>query len=59
MMPVLGAATQYNKSLNAFYKHLVAAGKNKKLALIACMRKLIIWANAVLATGKKWEECTI
>jgi transposase len=53
-MPVLGAATQYNKRLNAIYKRLVAAGKSKKVALIACMRKLVIWANALLANKQKW-----
>jgi transposase len=42
-----------------FYLRLVASGKNKKIALIACMRKLIIWANSVLATGKKWDECVM
>ncbi len=55
-MPILGAATQHNKRLKAFYEHLVATGKNKKVALVACMRKLIVWANSVLATSKKWEE---
>lgn len=56
-MPVLGAATQHNKRLKVFYEHLVASGKNKKAALIACMRKLIVWANSILATGQKWQEC--
>jgi len=56
-MPILGAATQHNKRLKSFYERLVIAGKNKKAALVACMRKLIVWANSVLATGKKWEEC--
>lgn len=55
-MPTLGAATQYNKRLNAFYKKLVLAGKPKKVALTACMRKLIIWANAILASGQPWGD---
>ena len=55
-MPILGAATQHNKRLKAFYEHLVTTGKNKKVALVACMRKLVIWANSILATSKGWNE---
>lgn len=55
-MPILGAATQHNKRLKIFYDRLVKSGKNKKVALIACMRKLITWANSILATAKTWEE---
>ncbi len=55
-MPILGAATQHNRRLKLFYEHLVNSGKNKKVALVACMRKLIIWANSVLATSEKWAD---
>lgn len=55
-MPILGAATQHNNRLKLFYKHLVTSGKSKKVALVACMRKLIVWANSVLATSEKWQE---
>lgn len=55
-MPILGAATKHNKRLKAIYERLVAAGKPKKVALTACMRKLLIWANAILATQEKWAE---
>ena len=55
-MPVLGAATQHNKRLNKFYNGLIERGKDKKLALIACMRKLIIWANMIIATGEEWKD---
>ena len=55
-MPILGAATKHNKRLKAFYEKLTAEGKAKKVALTACMRKLIIWANAILASGKEWGE---
>ncbi len=40
-------ATRHNASIRAFYEHLVAAGKLKKVALIACMRKLITHLNAI------------
>jgi len=41
------AATRYNPAIRAFYERLVAAGKLKKVALIACMRKLITHLNAI------------
>lgn len=54
-LPCLGAATQHNPRLKRFYNKLVDAGKPKKVALTACMRKLIIWANALLASGQPWN----
>jgi transposase len=41
-------ATRYNDSIRTFYERLVAAGKLKKVALIACMRKLITHLNAIV-----------
>ena len=55
-MPILGAATMHNKRLKAFYDKLVASGKRKKVALTACMRKMIVWANAILQSGQPWQE---
>jgi transposase len=40
-------ATRHNLAIRTFYKRLVAAGKLKKVALIACMRKLITHLNAI------------
>ena len=54
-MPCLGAATQHNPVLKAFYQRLLAKGKEKKVALIACMRKLIVILNTMLARGEKWD----
>ena len=45
---------QCNKPLRAFYRRLVAGGKEKKLALIAVMRKLVVIANAMVKAGKPW-----
>ena len=45
-----------NKPLRAFYRRLVAGGKEKKLALIAVMRKLVVIANAMVKAGKPWTE---
>ena len=40
-------ATRHNADIRAFYERLVAAGKLKKVALIASMRKLITHLNAI------------
>jgi transposase len=48
--PTLAAATRWNKKLMAFYNHLIAAGKKHKVALAACMRKLVIILNAIMKT---------
>lgn len=50
------AAFFHNHQLIAFYRRLVAAGKPPKLALIACARKLVVYANTVLARGTPWEK---
>jgi transposase len=47
---------QCNKPLRAFYRRLVAGGKEKKTALIAVMRKLLVIANAMLKARKPWTE---
>jgi transposase len=54
-MPVMGAATRHNPVLNAYYERLLAKGKLPKVAIIACMRKLIGILNAMLARGEKWD----
>ncbi len=54
-MPCLGAATQNNPVLKAFYQRLIAKGKEPKVALVACMRKLIIILNTMLARRQKWN----
>src|SRR5256884_4115487 len=54
-MPCLGAATQNNPVLKAFYQRLIARGKPPKVALTACMRKLIIILNTMIARRQKWD----
>lgn len=54
-MPCLGAATQHNPVLKAFYLRLIAKGKEPKVALVACMRKLIGILNTMLARREKWD----
>ncbi len=53
--PCLGAATQHNPVLKAHYERLIAKGKEPKVALVACMRKLIVILNTMLARGEKWD----
>jgi transposase len=48
-------ATKHNPVLRAFYQRLVAAGKPKKLALVACMRKLLTILNHMLRAGERWN----
>ena len=48
-MPVMGAATQHNPVLKACYQRLIARGKEANVALIACMRKLIVILDTMLA----------
>jgi len=54
-MPCLGAATQNNPVLKAFYHRLIAKGKEPKVALIACMRRLIVIINTMIARRQKWD----
>jgi transposase len=49
-------AMRHNRVIKHFYQRLLAAGKPKKLAITACMRKLLTILNAMVRTGKKWDE---
>jgi transposase len=54
-MPCVGAATLNNPVFKAFYERLIAKGKPPKVALVACMRKLIVILNTMIARGEKWD----
>jgi transposase len=54
-MPIMGAATQHNPALKAYYQRLIARGKEAKVALVACMRKLIVILNTMLARDQTWS----
>jgi transposase len=45
-------ASRFNPRIRAFYARLLAAGKPKKVALVACMRKLLIILNAMMREQK-------
>lgn len=51
-------ATRYNATIRAFYQKLLAAGKPKKLALTACMNKLLGIINAMLRSGRPWQTAS-
>jgi transposase len=50
----LPASFRWNPQLITLYRRLIAAGKQHKRALIACARKLLIFANTVVARGTPW-----
>ena len=52
-------AARYNPVIRAFYLRLVAAGKPKKLALVACMRKLLTILNVMVRTHTRWLAPTV
>jgi transposase len=49
-------AARHNPVLRVFYQRLLASGKAKKLALVACMHKLLLILNALLKTDTLWQE---
>lgn len=48
-------ATRCNPVIKTFYQHLLDAGKPKKVALTACMRKVLTIANAMLKHKSYWD----
>jgi transposase len=48
-------ATRCNPVIRTFYERLLAVGKAKKVALVACMRKLLIILNAMLKHQTPWQ----
>jgi transposase len=52
----LPAAFRWNKALIDLYARLIARGKAHNSALVACARKLLIYANTVVARGTPWVQ---
>lgn len=50
------SAKKYNPILKKFYDRLIKNGKLKKVAIVACMRKLIVIINAMLRDGTRWNN---
>ena len=49
-------AARHNPSIKVFYDRLLAAGKLPKVALVACMRKLLTILNAMVKHNKPWDQ---
>ncbi len=49
------AAKKFNPVLRKFYERLLKHGKQKKVALTACMRKLLVILNAMMRTNQPWR----
>jgi transposase len=52
-------ASRFNPVIAAFYRRLRDAGKPAKLALTACMRKLLVMLNAILRDRRPWQPANI
>lgn len=52
-------ASRHNPILKPFYERLIAKGKPVKVALVAVMRRLIVFANAVLRSGQPWQGAVV
>ena len=52
----LAACLHWNPALQALYRRLLARGKSHTSAVVACARKLLIYANTVVARGTPWEQ---
>ena len=48
-------ATRVNPTLRACYQRLIAAGKPPKVALVACMRTLLVLCNALCKSQTTWD----
>ena len=49
------AAIRHNPTIKVFHSRLIAAGKPKKVAIVACMRKLLTILNAMLRDQSMWN----
>jgi transposase len=49
-------AARFNPVIRAFYQRLCTAGKAKKVALVACMRKLLTIVHAMLKHRTPWRQ---
>jgi transposase len=49
------SASKHNPAIKIFYQRLIAKGKMKKVALVACMRKLLIDMNTMVKNNEPWH----
>jgi transposase len=50
------SATRANPVIRTFYERLIAAGKKPKVALTACMRRLLCILNSMIKNGTRWQQ---
>ena len=55
MYMAMMSAIQCNRTFKEYYQRLVTAGKPKKVAIIACIRKLVITLNSMVRDGVYWD----
>ncbi|CAH7420799.1 hypothetical protein VCHA37O177_340001 [Vibrio chagasii] len=56
MYMAMMSAIQCNPVFKATYERLLAAGKPKKVAIVACMRKMVVILNSMLRDGVMWDK---
>ena len=49
------SAARFNPTIKSFYDRLIKAGKEKKVAIVACMRKLLIMLNSIIRHQRPWQ----
>ena len=49
------SATRFNPAIRSFYQHLLSRGKPKKVAIVACMRKLLVILNTLVRNDCLWS----
>jgi transposase len=49
------SALRYNPAIKEFYERLIAKGKLRKVAIVACMHKMLIVLNAIVKSNKPWD----
>ncbi|WP_216641740.1 IS110 family transposase [Vibrio anguillarum] len=59
MYMAMMSAIQCNPVFKAAYERLLAAGKPKKVAIVACMRKMVVILNSMLRDGVMWDKDSV
>ncbi len=53
------ATLKWNDAVKRYYERLVAAGKPGKVAIVACMRKLLVILNAMVRDQRPWNSTAL
>ncbi|MGF1845424.1 transposase, partial [Vibrio clamense] len=59
MYMAMMSAIQCNPVFKVTYERLLAAGKPKKVAIVACMRKMVVILNSMLRDGVMWDKNSV